>query len=363
MLQSVLIVGISYNEDLHAQIPSGYYSLAEGKTGNELKIALHNITKGHSALSYSEVWSAYNSTDKKPGTNKIWDIYSDNPGGTTSYEFTYSFDQCSGSSPSSEGVCYNREHIWPQSLFSGNMPMYADLWIVYPTDALVNSKRSNYPFGEVSSHTWISSNSSRLGTNTYPGAPSTLCFEPNDSFKGDIARSYFYIAVRYYSQDATWDTWEMSSGADLKGWAKKMLLDWHNSDPVSQKEKDRNNEIYSIQNNRNPFIDYPEFADCIFGTGDCSLLLSAESLEEPSSLETYPNPSNDIVHFKLSKPTMIHRFTVYDFLGREVESIRLDTQDNTLFSFSVQNMISGLYYFVIQSENHTSYSGKFLIKH
>lgn len=305
---------------VNAQAPSGYYDAAMHKSGSALRIALHNIIDGHSEISYSGLWSAFNTTDKKPSTSYIWDIYSDIPGGTAPYHFNYSSDQCSGESATREDDCYNREHILPRSKFSGNAPMNSDLWIVYPTDAYVNSKRSDYPYGEVSSASWTSRNGTRLGSNGYPGAPSTICLEPIDSFKGDIARSYFYIATRYYSEDGGWDNWEMMNGADLKPWAKNMLLEWHHLDPVSEKEIRRNNAVYALQGNRNPYIDHPEMADCVFGTTDCTGLLNIENNTiENQYFSLYPNPSNDYININLSDKNRLignAEVQILDLLGR-----------------------------------------------
>ncbi len=142
--------------------------------------------------------------------------------------------------------------------------MYTDLWVVYPTDSKVNSQRANWPYGTVISPTWTSLNGSKLGTNKYPGAPATTAFEPIDSFKGDIARSYFYITTRYLADSTQFQDWEMATKSNLKPWAIKMLLEWHHLDPVSAKEKSRNNAAYALQDNRNPFIDNPAYADSIW---------------------------------------------------------------------------------------------------
>lgn len=339
---------------VQAQAPSGYYDGAIGKTGTELRIALHHIIKGHSALSYGGLWSAYYTTDKKPGTSYVWDIYSDNPGGSTSYHHSLGSDQCSGTSATSENFCYNREHSWPKSKYSSNLPMYTDLWIVYPTDGFVNSKRMDYPYGEVASATYTSSNGSKLGANAYSGAPSTICFEPHDSFKGDIARSYFYVSTRYYSQDGGWANWEMANGADLKPWAKAMLLEWHHLDPVSQKEKDRNNAVQAQQGNRNPFIDHPEMADCIFGTADCSELLSLHETELFKSIQIQPNPAHDMLSITANHliPEQIYQITVTDIAGR-AQDIRPDVQMGKIL-LPIQNFHSGVYVIQIISKQGNS---------
>ncbi len=279
-----------------AQVPNGYYNGTQGLTGSALQSALHTKIDNHTVLSYTPgLWDAYYTTDKKPGSGnpgKLWTIYSDKPDSTASpYEFDLGSDQCGSSNPSIEGGCYNREHVWPRTFFGGQVPpMNADLWIVYPTDYWVNNKRGNLPYGKVTSFTFKSRNGSKVGAQTAAGAPSGQCFEPIDSFKGDIARSYFYVATRYLGEDASWQDWDMAVKAVLKPWAVQMLLSWHQLDPVSQKERLRNNAVYLEQGNRNPFIDSPRFAECIY-TPNCSGL----SVEGPvaAAFSIAPNPATD----------------------------------------------------------------------
>ncbi|MFO7575339.1 MAG: endonuclease [Bacteroidales bacterium] len=245
------------------QPPAGYYLTAEGKTGIELKQALHNIIKGHTESTYADLWTHFVTTDST-SDGKVWDMYSDIPGGTPPYVYTFGTDQCGNYQK--EGDCYNREHSFPKSWFGGEiMPMYTDLFHLYPTDGWVNNKRGNYPFGVVASATWTSQNGSKLGSNNSTGYNGTV-FEPIDAYKGDLARTMLYMAVRYYGEDTSWPAAsDMVTGAEPKSWAISMLLHWHNSDPVSQKEIDRNNAVYGIQTNRNPFIDKPEYAQHIWG--------------------------------------------------------------------------------------------------
>lgn len=282
----------------HAQEPAGYYNAATGLNGEALRAALHNIIDNQSVETYGELWDDYYTTDRKPN-GKVWDMYSDVPGGTPPYEFSFGTDQCGNYN--SEGDCYNREHTWPKTYFNEMEPMYTDLFIVMPTDGYVNGKRSDYPYGEVSNANWMSDNGSKLGPNAYNGSGGGTCFEPIDSFKGDLARSYFYISTRYYGEDNGWDSWAMATGADLKPWAVNMLLEWSHEDPVSQKEIDRNNAVYGLQHNRNPFIDHPEFIDCIWNpTADCGQQPSAiHNMEDISyAVNIYPNPASDQVNIE-----------------------------------------------------------------
>ena len=288
MKQFFLFAFLLFSFGVQAQAPATYYSSATGLGGTALKSALHNIIKGHTSLGYAALWEAYKTTDKRPDNGKVWDIYSDKPGSTAPYFFTFGTDQCG--SYSAENDCYNREHSWPQSYFDSNEPMKSDLFHVYPTDGWVNNKRGNYAYGKVNSPTWTSLNGSKLGPNAYPGYSGTV-FEPIDSFKGDIARTYFYMATRYYTEDSGWENWAMADGATLKPWVISLLLEWHHNDPVSQKEINRNNAIYAKQHNRNPFIDHPEFADCIWGTGDCSGAPTSVETAQLLQVAMYPNPA------------------------------------------------------------------------
>lgn len=240
---------------LQAQDYRGYYDGITDQTGTELKAVLHNIIKTDNHTSYNGLWDAYYQTDKR-NTNKVWDIYSDNPNGALPYEYTLGDSQCGNYN--GEGSCYNREHLWAQSWAKGTKHE-TDLHHVYPTDGYVNARRGNYAFGEVTNATWTSLNGGKLGTCTTTGFSGTV-FEPIDEYKGDIARALMYVSVRYYTEDSNWGSSDMTSGADILPWAVTMLLHWHAEDPVSAKEIARNDAVYGIQGNRNPFVDHPEYA-------------------------------------------------------------------------------------------------------
>ena len=167
-----------------------------------------------------------------------------------------------------EGDCINREHTIPQSVFNEHSPMKADAHQVIPTDGYVNNRRSNYPFGEVGTATYTSGNGSKLGKCSYPGYSGTV-FEPIDEYKGDFARIHFYFVTCYASEmKSGWGSYasfNYSSALGLSSWAQSMLLSWAEEDPVSPKEIERNNAVYSHQKNRNPFVDFPSLSEAIFG--------------------------------------------------------------------------------------------------
>ena len=263
-----ILTNLIFSLILNAEIPPGYYESATG-SGYTLKTQLHNIIDGHTVVSYTPgLWNAFPSTDADvyyENDGSVLDMYSENPSGTDQYNFTFGTNQCG--TYSVEGDCYNREHSMPQSWFNEASPMVSDIFHIYPTDGKVNGMRSSYPFGEVNAPTLISLNGSKLGPCSYPGYSETV-FEPLDEFKGDFARSYFYMATRYEDVISGWSSPILDGSSDkaFVDWHLNLLIDWHNNDPVSQKEIDRNDSIYTkVQHNRNPFIDHPEYVYSIWG--------------------------------------------------------------------------------------------------
>jgi len=269
-----------------SQAPPGYYDPATGLTGQALQQALHNIIDDHTVLDYGSLYVHFQSTDAKPGS-VVWDMYSDVPGGTPPYIYHYnSGDECGNYS--GEGDCYNREHSWPNSWFGGTVyPMYSDLFHLYPTDGYVNNRRGNLPYGTVGSATWTSQNGSKVGVCNASGYSGNV-FEPIDEYKGDFARSYFYMAVRYYNEDQGWPGSPMTNGSQLYPWALALLKQWHTDDPVSSKETSRNNAVYAVQENRNPFIDYPDFVFDLWGYP-----AGITSGANPAKIHVIPNPVHD----------------------------------------------------------------------
>lgn len=266
LLFSVLMITGLYS---FAQIPTGYYDGTAGLTGAALKTKLSQIiTAGHSAKSYDNLYNGYPSTDTDKyyeNDGSVLDMYSENPSGADPYVYQHGVKKCG--SYSSEGDCYNREHIIPQSFFSSNSPMVSDIQFITPTDGKVNGMRSNNPFGVVNSPTFTSKNGSKLGPNTTSGF-SGVVFEPIDAFKGDIARMIFYFVTRYESKLSSFSTGNMLGGSTypgLQNWELQVLLAWNAADPVSQREIDRNNAAYAYQGNRNPYIDNPTWVNDVWG--------------------------------------------------------------------------------------------------
>lgn len=233
-----------------------YYQMADGKKASDLKTALFQIIKEPNVVSYAGLWTAYKQTDLRDD-GKIWDMYSSITSYSPDGSHTYS----------KEGDGFNREHSFPKSWFSSAKPMYSDIVHVIPADGYVNNRRSNYPFGETKNPTYSSEGGfSKVGPCSYPGYSGTV-FEPNDEYKGDFARIYFYMATCYENNIASWNS-DMLAGNSYpayKTWVINMLLEWATKDPVSEKEIRRNDAAYGIQKNRNPFVDYPGLEQYIWG--------------------------------------------------------------------------------------------------
>lgn len=270
----------------NAQAPAGYYNSANGLSGASLKTELSSIiSNGHQDRGYGGLWTGYKTTDidkDYENDGSILDIYSEKPTGTDPYKYTPGSNQCG--TYSTEGNCYNREHIVPQSLFNQSAPMVSDIHFIRATDGKVNGMRSNYPFGKVGSATFTSQNGSKLGNSVSSGYAGTV-FEPIDEFKGDVARMIFYFVTRYQSKLSSFSSGNMlgsSAFPGLQTWELNVLLAWHNQDPVSQAEIKRNNASYSYQGNRNPFIDNPSYVNLIWGsqqpTGDTQAPTAATGL-------------------------------------------------------------------------------------
>ena len=247
---------------INATIPTGYYNSAEGKNKGALLEALELIVGEHKTLGYGDLWDLYYESDVT-SEGYIWDMYSTS-------KYTPGRNQCG--SYSKIGDCYNREHSFPKSWFDDRSPMYSDAFHIYPTDGKVNGQRSNYPFGECANGSYVSSSGGvkalgRLGSSTFSGYSGTV-FEPDDQYKGDFARSYFYMAAAYNSYIDDWSSAQLAGNSYpcFSDWSVNLLMKWHREDPVSEKEINRNEVVYRWQGNRNPFIDHPELAEYVWGT-------------------------------------------------------------------------------------------------
>lgn len=317
--------------------PTGYYNSATGLTCAALKSSLRTIiSTGYLQQTYDAVFSSFGTTDTRPApnNNRIWDMYTDIPTGTPVYTFTFGTNQCSGSY-NAEGQCYNREHSVPSSWFSDNYPMYSDQHHIFATDGFVNNRRSNFIYAKVNSASYTSSNGSKLGSSATAGIAGNV-FEPINEYKGDFARAFFYMITRYESgvgfPVTSWSS-SVNGGSGTNVFTGNtypsiitpyldMLYQWHVNDPVSQKEIDRNNAVYSIQGNRNPYVDSPQYVQKVFSCASTVVGIATVNNNPAtwsSSVNTWPNPASTRVIIDIPKPAAQKiQVEVYDISGRRI---------------------------------------------
>lgn len=316
MKQKITFLLLVISSFTFAQIPAGYYNTATG-TGAVLKTQLYNIIKGHTDRGYAGLWTTYQTSDRDVFTgagyendNTIYDLYSENPNGTDPYNFTYSTSQCG--TYAVEGDCYNREHMIPQSVFGSAAPMVSDAHFITPTDGKVNGYRSDFPHGMVATTSRTMLNGAKMGSSAVSGYTGTV-YEPLDAFKGDIARMYFYFVTRYentvagYSYPAfSGNTYPAIDSAFLA-----MLITWHNNDPVSAFEIARNNAIYARQNNRNPYIDHPEYVGLVWGGGSCPADTQAPTAVTGLTVGTITSTTIDLSWNASTDNTGVTNYDIY----------------------------------------------------
>jgi endonuclease I len=358
------LMAVFITATISAQIPSGYYNTATG-TGYTLKTQLrkiiNNVNDGlpneriANDQGYNALDGLYSLSDRDiyyENDNTILDMYSERPTSADAYNYTYPNNQCGNYN--SEGDCYNKEHVIPQSVFNDATPMRSDAHEVVPTDGRVNGFRSNYPFGvagSLISQSGISNpttNGSKVGNNLnsgYSAGYTGIVFEPIDEFKGDIARIYFYFVTRYETQVGAWGSYAMFDGSTSKVLADpflNILYTWHINDPVSQKEIDRNNRIYTFQNNRNPFVDNPGYVFDVWQSA-----LSVPSLAE-NNISIYPNPVNgNTLTIETSKTLQVEIFNV---LGKKLIATDVDSTNGKV---DVGFLYSGIYMLKMTSDQGT----------
>lgn len=251
---------------LTAGYTDGYYNRMDGKKSEQLKYAAKQCVQSHTRLGYYELPNYWQYSDVYPelvdGCKRWWDMYSD---------AVYLIQPWQTGKQAFSANRMQREHAVPKSWWKrgGDVeytPAYSDMWNLYPSDASANQAKSNYPFGETRS-TKFDNGVTKVGAPKagFGGGASTV-FEPADEYKGDFARAIFYMATVY--DDLTWvyDYMFVSNTfPTLLPWATNMLLQWSRMDPVSQKEIDRNDYVEQYQGNRNPFVDFPNLAEYIWG--------------------------------------------------------------------------------------------------
>jgi len=292
-----------------AEIPEGYYSNVNGLKMAELKSALHAIIAKANVLEYGsgagKTWTGFYSTDRYDG-NKVRDRYSNDV-----REFSSTASTTAASAP--DGM--NIEHSFPKSWWGGTKNQaYKDLFNLMPCEININSSKSNYAMGKVDK-VKADNGCTKVGTGK-AGEKSANLWEPADQWKGDFARGYFYMVTAY--SDFVWTgegltMLESDEWPTMQQWAYELLLEWCRHDPIDQIEIDRNEAVYAIQGNRNPFVDFPKLEEYIWGD-------SIDVAFDPESIRGAEQGDPDIVEEVKGRD----RFTAkwLDMLGRYVHHTR-----------------------------------------
>lgn len=318
------------------QIPPGYYDNAIGKTGEQLKTALHNIIKNHTEYPYSQTDELLMETDEDPNnSNNVILLYK----GTSQAKSTFG----GGAND------WNREHVWAKSHgdFGDSPPHGTDLHHLRPEDASVNSDRGNKDFDN----------------GGVQHSEATGCYydddswEPRDAVKGDVARMLFYMEVRYEGDNGELDlevvNW-VNSAPEPEHGKFSALYQWHQDDPPDAFEINRNNVIYSYQDNRNPFVDHPEYLILIYDP------TNAVNDIYYNSLSVYPNPARDQLFVRAPYATFSAcSVIINDVCGREVFSENYPVAYE-LIPLDVSGFDEGLYFLVLKT-NDRVLSSKFQI--
>lgn len=332
-----------------AQAPAGYYDDANGLEGASLKTALKTIIDAQddgngqpfhdTSNTYGDLWDLYEVSDVR-SDGFVWEMYGD-------CDFVFGTaaeggDQDNGTGGNAECEKFNREHSFPRSWFGNdqNHPIFYDPFNVIPSDKKVNAERGNLAYGEVASANYTSGNGSKKGSSAISG-PTGNVFEITDEFKGDIARSFFYLATRYQDDIGSWEANDSDGNSMLDGssyqvfeqWALDMLYNWHANDAVSQKEIDRNNAIFNFQDNRNPFIDNPQYVDDIWFP-----LLSVNQTSIEETVNIHPNPVSKGQFFITTQLASVD-LVIYDVLGNKIGAFKVENSQ----AINVSSYKSGLY--------------------
>lgn len=269
-----------------AEIPLDYYNSLDGLKGRDLKNAVHEIIANNvSMLSYgsgnNKTWWGFYVTDRR-SDNTVVDRYSN--------------DRRTFGSRGSSISGMNIEHSFPKSWWGGaENNAYKDLYNLMPCEQKINSTKSNYPMGIVINPTPAGDNGcTRVGR----GSDGKNYWEPADKWKGDFARGYMYMATAY--QNFTWQgsaalqILQQGQYPTLQAWATDLFMTWARADKVDDIEVKRNNDVKSLQGNRNPFVDFPNLMEYIWGDSTSIAFHPATSIKSaPATGSITPGPSGN----------------------------------------------------------------------
>lgn len=319
--------------------PAGYYSSLEGLSGAALKQAVQNIIANPAVVrahNYGDIVEILKKADQNPlNSNQVWMMYVEAPRAKLDYQ-----------TGSSNVGTWNREHIYPQSRggFSNgtsSTPDGINVWLPTNADDINAAHADAHHLRAEDGPENSSRNNRDYGGTDYNGPVGT-----QGSWKGDVARAVFYMAVRYNALDVVNGNPPDTTVGQLGDLAS--LLAWNHSDPSDDFEMNRNNYIYTWQVNRNPFIDHPGLADYIWGTHVGEPWSATLSTPDVNALQVllYPNPANDYLYIDGVQDR--GQLEVYTITGQKVKT--LDFEGTTKVSLDLS---SGMYITKITSDNKT----------
>ncbi len=303
-------------------IPSGYYDSLEGLSGAALKQAVQDIIANPlvvRAHNYGDIEFILKESDKNPdNSNQVWCMYVESPKPILDYQV--------GSS--NIGV-WNREHIFPQSRggFSDGTSSTSDGILVSST-----TNANDISAGHADAHHIRAEDGAEnsLRSNRNYGIDYNGPAGNSGSWHGDVARSLFYMAVRYNGLNVVngnpseyLPSTTTSSGniGDLA-----TLLNWNTTDPRDDFEMNRNNYIYTWQMNRNPFIDYPLLVNYIFGANFGQPWSASLTANNPvqNKIVVYPNPAEDYLIISGLEGNAIAE--IYTLTGQLIQHIEFENE-------------------------------------
>lgn len=297
-------------------IPAGYYDSLEGLSGNALKQAVQDIIANPAVVrahNYGDIEFILKEADKNPlNSNQVWQMYVESPKPILDYQ--------TGSS--NIGV-WNREHIFPQSRggFSGGTSSTADgigVWLPTNADDILS--------GHADAHHLRAEDGAENSTrsNRDYGSDYNGPIGSQGSWNGDVSRALFYMAVRYNGLNLVNGNPSDAIVGQIGDLAT--LLTWNTTDPRDDFEMNRNNYIYTWQMNRNPFIDYPNLADYIFGANFGQQWFSTLSTQNPieNRVAVYPNPASE--YLIVSGLEGSSKVEIYTITGQLVKSQDFDNE-------------------------------------
>jgi hypothetical protein len=310
-------------------VPTGYYDSLEGLAGNALKQELQNIIANPDVVrshTYGDIVEILKTADQNPlNSNQVWLMYVESPKAKLDYQ--------TGSSNVGK---WNREHIYPQSRggfanATSDTPDGINIWLPTNANDIIAGHSDAHHLRAEDGPENSSRSNKDYGLTGYNG--------PNGnqgSWKGDVARALFYMAVRYNGLNVVNGDLPDTTVGQIGDLAS--LLQWNHLDPSDDFEMNRNNYIYTWQYNRNPFIDYPNLADYIWGTNAGEQWFSSLSSPENqlAKIVLYPNPANEsFTVFGINHEAEIE---LYNNLGMKVFQQKINNETQI-----IPNLNSGVY--------------------